>query len=378
MTDPSNTRCMQPTFPTSPVQEHLSSGIPAYLLPSQREALRVRHRLSVAPMMDWTDRHCRFFLRQISKQVLLYTEMVTTGALLHGDPARHLEFDPRERPLVLQLGGDQPEALATCARMAEDWGYDEVNLNVGCPSDRVQEGRFGACLMRTPERVAECVALMRARTRLPVTIKHRIGVDELDRYEDMEHFVRTVASAGCEIFIVHARKAWLSGLSPKENREIPPLRYADVWRLKQTLPALQIELNGGIESLEAAEAQLAHVDGVMIGRAAYHNPYLLADVDRRFYGETLPVPCRDTILEALIPYLEQRLSLGDPPLRILRHILGLYYGQPGTRAFKRVISEQASRRGAGIEVLRAAVEAAERSARESAASSRTFTQPSVG
>ena len=314
--------------------------------------------LSVAPMMDWTDRHCRYFLRIISRHILLYTEMITTHALVHGDRDKLLRYSPEERPLVLQLGGDDPQALAFCATLAEDYGYDAVNLNVGCPSDRVQDGRFGACLMRTPALVGEAVAAMQKRVRIPVTVKHRIGVDELDRYEDMHHFVQTVAQAGCDTFIVHARKAWLKGLSPKENRTIPPLRYEDVYRLKAELPQLRIELNGGVESLDQAQRQLEQVDGVMIGRAAYHNPYLLAQVDARFYGEAAPPLTRREVLERLEPYVEALLARGEPLHRITRHILGLLHAQPRANAYKRLLSEQAYRKGAGLAVYREAIQLA--------------------
>lgn len=314
--------------------------------------------LSVAPMMDWTDRHCRYFLRLISRRILLYTEMITTHALIHGDRHKLLRYSPQERPLVLQLGGDDPQALALCAGLAEDYGYDAVNLNVGCPSDRVQEGRFGACLMRTPALVGDAVAAMRQRVRIPVTVKHRIGVDELDRYDDMRHFVQTVAQAGCDTFIIHARKAWLKGLSPKENRTIPPLRYAEVYRLKAELPQLRIELNGGVETLEQAQQHLEQVDGVMIGRAAYHNPYLLAQVDALFYGETSAPPTRREVLERLEPYVEGLLAQGEPLHRITRHILGLLHAQPRANAYKRLLSEQACRKGAGLSVYRDALQLA--------------------
>ena len=312
--------------------------------------------LSVAPMMDWTDRHYRVLLRQITKRTLLYSEMVTTGALLFGDRDRHLEFSAVEKPLALQLGGDDPQALAACARLAESWGYDEVNLNVGCPSERVQRGRFGACLMAEPELVAACVAAMREATALPVTVKHRIGIDDLDRYEDLARFVDTVAAAGCDRFIVHARKAWLTGLSPKENRTIPPLRYGEVYRLKAEFPQLRIELNGGIDTLEAVRSQLAFVDGVMVGRAAYQTPYRLALADRLFYGSSEPAPTRREVVLGIIPYLEAMLAQGVYLSRITRHMLGLLAGQPGAKAWKRHLGEHAHRPGAGIEVLTAALQ----------------------
>ena len=336
--------------------------IPDLLPPSGAErghhlSHRHQHRLSVAPMMDWTDRHCRYFLRLISRRVLLYTEMVTTGAILQGPRERLLAYSPDEHPLVLQLGGDEPEALATCAVIAEELGYAELNLNVGCPSDRVQNGHFGACLMRTPERVAACVDAMRARVKIPVSVKHRIGVDELDAYEHMAHFVSTVASSGCTNFIVHARKAWLSGLSPKENREIPPLRYDDVYRLKREFPHLLIEINGGIETLEQAQAHLNHVDGVMIGRAAYHNPYLLAQADALFFGDPTPPPSRAEVVAQLLPYISALLEAGEPLHRVTRHMLGLYHGQVGARAFKRILSENPGRKAAGLELLTRAMQA---------------------
>ncbi|MGR8941971.1 MAG: tRNA dihydrouridine(20/20a) synthase DusA [Gammaproteobacteria bacterium] len=307
-------------------------------------------------MLDWTDRHCRFFHRLISKQTLLYTEMVTTGALLHGDRERFLRFDPSEHPLALQLGGSDPVDLAACAKMAEGFGYDEVNLNVGCPSDRVQNGRFGACLMAEPELVAECVAAMRKAVAIPVTVKSRIGIDERDSYEELEHFIRTVAEAGCETFIVHARKAWLKGLSPKQNREVPPLRYDVVYRLKQDFPQLQIVLNGGITTLAQAEDVLRHgVDGAMMGREAYHNPYILAEVDRRLFGSSNDVITRLQIVEKLFPYIEQQLAQGVRLHSITRHILGLFHGEAGARSWRRHLSEHAVRYGAGASVVREAL-----------------------
>ncbi|MCP3960351.1 MAG: tRNA dihydrouridine(20/20a) synthase DusA [bacterium] len=311
--------------------------------------------LSVAPMMDRTDRHYRYFLRRITRRTLLYTEMVTTGAILKGDRDRYLGFDDDEKPLALQLGGDDPAQLAECARIAEDFGYDEVNLNVGCPSDRVQQGRFGACLMAKPQRVADAVAAMRAAVRIPVTVKHRIGVDDLDHYDHMRHFVETVAEARCDRFSVHARKAWLSGLSPRENREIPPLRYEDVHRLKRELPDLTIEVNGGITTLEQAEDHLRHVDGVMIGRAAYDRPYLFAEADRRFFGDDSRPPSRRQVVEAMLPYMERWHRQGAPVSRVTRHMLQLFAGQPGARAWRRYLSENAPRPGSGPEVVRAAL-----------------------
>ena len=302
-------------------------------------------------MLDWTDRHCRYFLRLISRHTLLYTEMITTGALIHGDRERFLCYDPAEHPVALQLGGSAPEYLARCARMAEDWGYDEINLNVGCPSDRVQNGRFGACLMAEPALVAECVTAMRAAVRVPVTVKHRIGIDERDSYAELVDFVGRLNDAGCDAIIVHARKAWLKGLSPKENRDIPPLRYEVVRDLKRDFPRLPIVINGGIETLDAAVDFLNDLDGVMIGRAAYHNPWILAEADRRVFGDDRPTPIRRQVLEAFIPYAERQLAAGVPMNAMSRHLLGLFQGQPGARAWRRRISEQAHRPGAGIEVL---------------------------
>jgi tRNA-dihydrouridine synthase A len=306
-------------------------------------------------MMDWTDRHCRFFLRQISRRALLYTEMVPTGAILFGDRDRFLAFDPAEHPLALQVGGNQPAELAEVAAIAEAYGYDEINLNVGCPSDRVQNARFGACLMAEPALVARCVAAMRANCRIPVTVKTRIGIDEQDSYAHLRGFVDTVADAGCTSFTVHARKAWLNGLSPKENREIPPLRYPLVYRLKQERPDLEVVINGGILTLDEAEDHLARVDGVMIGRAAYQGPYLLAEVDRRFFADSAPVASREAIVERLLPYARAQGEAGVPVKAITRHILGLFNGLPGARAWRRHLSEAAHQEGAGVEVIEAAL-----------------------
>jgi tRNA-dihydrouridine synthase A len=307
-------------------------------------------------MMDWTDRHDRFFLRLISRQALLYTEMVTTGAVLHGDRQRLLRFDGAEHPVACQLGGSEADDLARAAEIVAGFGYDEVNLNCGCPSDRVQKGRFGACLMAEPQTVAAGVKAMIAATSLPVTVKSRIGVDEMEDYADLKRFIETVADAGCRSFIVHARKAWLKGLSPKENREIPPLRYELVYRLKQELPELTIVLNGGVASLDQAAAHLAHVDGVMIGRAAYQEPYMLAEADRRFFGASVPAPSRRQVLEAFIPYVERELAEGTPLAHMTRHILGLYNGLPGARAFRRYLSENAHRPGADASLILEAAE----------------------
>jgi tRNA-dihydrouridine synthase A len=317
------------------------------------------HKFCVAPMMDWTDRHCRFFHRQLSARALLYTEMVTAPAVQHGKRDVLLGFSPEEHPVALQLGGSDASKLAEAAAIGESFGYDEINLNVGCPSDRVQEGRFGACLMGEPELVARCVAAMRAAVRLPVTVKCRIGIDDQDSEADLERFISAVADAGCRTFIVHARKAWLQGLSPKENREVPPLDYARIYRLKEAHPELQVILNGGVVSLEAAEAHLQYVDGVALGRAAYQNPYLLAVVDRRFFAAATSPPSRRAVIEALIPYAERHLAAGGRLNNIARHVLGLYHGRPRARAFRRHIAEQAPRPGAAAGVLIEAMEIAE-------------------
>jgi tRNA-dihydrouridine synthase A len=302
-------------------------------------------------MMDWTDRHCRVFHRLLSRHARLYTEMVTAQAVLRGDRNRLLAFSPAEHPVALQLAGCEPALLAKAAVVGEAYGYDEINLNIGCPSDRVQEGRFGACLMAEPELVARCVAAMRRPLKVPVTVKCRIGIDDQDSERDLDRFIRIVADAGCTSFIVHARKAWLKGLSPKQNRELPPLDYARVWALKASHPELEIIINGGIATLGSAQAQLAKVDGVAIGRSAYQNPYLLADVDRQLFGEMAPPPSRRAVLEALIPYAEAHLGRGGRLNNIVRHILGLYHGEPHARAFRRHLAQNAPRPGAGIEVL---------------------------
>ncbi|MCG7908941.1 MAG: tRNA dihydrouridine(20/20a) synthase DusA, partial [Candidatus Thiodiazotropha taylori] len=307
---------------------------------------RLNRRLSVAPMLDWTDRYCRYFLRLISSHVLLYTEMVTTGAILHGNRARFLDFDPSEHPVALQLGGSEPEALGQCAKLGEAWGYDEINLNVGCPSDRVQSGRFGACLMLTPELVADCIKAMRDQVTIDVTVKHRIGVDDQDSYQALCDFVGKVSEAGCETFIVHARKAWLQGLSPKENREIPPLHYETVHQLKRDYPDLQIIINGGITTLEQVEENLKQVDGVMIGREAYNNPWILSQADSLIYASEGSPASRHQIIEAMIPYIDQELSAGTPINRITRHILGLFQGLPGAKKWRRMLSEEAHKAGA--------------------------------
>jgi len=312
--------------------------------------------LSVAPMMDRTDRHFRYFMRLLTRRTLLYTEMVTAPAILHGDREKLLGFSPEEKPLVLQVGGDDPQQLAVCAILAEELGYDEVNLNVGCPSDRVQNGNFGACLMAQPEKVARAVEAMAGAVRIPVTVKHRIGIDDRDRYEDMANFVAIVSEAGCQHFSVHARKAWLQGLSPKENRTVPPLRYEEVYRLKAEFPHLFIEINGGFTSLERAKEQLDKVDAVMIGRAAYDTPYIFATADRELYGENVAPLTRREVVEAMLPYIDLWVSRGVKLNSITRHLLQLFAGQPGTKAWKRHLSENAHLPGGGIEVVRRALE----------------------
>lgn len=318
-------------------------------------------RFSVAPMLDWTTTECRVFHRLLSRRARLYTEMVTTGAILHGDRKRLLDFSAQEHPVALQLGGSEPDALATCAKVGEDWGYDEINLNCGCPSDRVQNGRFGACLMREPALVAEGVAAMRAATRLPVTVKCRIGVDEQDEEEALFTLAEAVVKAGVDGLIVHARKAWLKGLSPKENRDIPPLNYPLVRKLKAAYPALPIAINGGIATLEEAQALLQAaeegpgLDGVMLGRAAYQTPGILLAVDPTFFGHAAPHAGALEALEALEPYLEAQVARGLSPHAVTRHVLGLFQGLPGARGFRRVLSTEAVKPGAGAGVLREAM-----------------------
>jgi tRNA-dihydrouridine synthase A len=310
-------------------------------------------------MMDWTDRHCRAFHRIMTRRALLYTEMVTAAAILHGDRARLLAHNDSDRPVALQLGGSDPAALAEAAVIGEGFGYDEINLNVGCPSDRVQEGRFGACLMAEPALVGACIGAMQQRVSVPVTVKCRIGIDAQDAEADLQRFIDAVAAAGCRTFIVHARKAWLDGLSPKENREIPPLDYDRVYRLKASRPELTIVINGGVEDLDAAAEHLRHVDGVMLGRAAYQTPHILADADRRFFGETAAPLSRGEIIERLLPYVQAHVAAGGRLNNIARHILGLYHGQPRARAFRRHLSERAVKDGAGTEVLLEALQIAE-------------------
>lgn len=316
------------------------------------DPLAKARRFSVAPMMDWTTRDYRVFARTLTRHALLYTEMVTSGAILHGTPReRFLGHDEIEHPLALQLGGSDPGELAECAAIAEAWGFDEVNLNVGCPSDRVQNNLIGACLMAYPEKVARAVSAMREAVKIPVTVKCRIGIDDQDEDTDLERFIAQVADAGCEVFIVHARKAWLQGLSPKENRDIPPLNYPRVHRLKVSRPELHIGINGGIKSLEECREQLAHVDSVMVGREAYQNPWLLAGVDEALYGMPGPADSRHAAASALRPYIARRLDEGAKLNHVTRHLLGLFQGQPGGRRFRRHLSEHAHCEGAGLSVF---------------------------
>jgi tRNA-dihydrouridine synthase A len=309
------------------------------------------HRLCIAPMMEWTDRHERYFLRLIARRVRLYTEMIPLGAILHGDTERFLRFDPAEHPVALQLGGADPDALARCAEIGQRFGYDEINLNVGCPSGRVQNARFGACLMAEPELVARCVAAMAGAVDLPVTVKTRIGIDDQDSYGFLARLVEAVAAAGCTTLILHARKALLSGLNPKQNREIPPLRYDIVHRVKRDFPALTIVVNGGIRTLEQARIRLAEVDGVMIGREAYQNPYCLAAWQQELLGTTEAVPGREEVVRDLLVYVEQELREGTPLKAIARHLMGLFNGLPGARAWRRHLSEAAHCPGVGAEVI---------------------------
>ncbi len=324
------------------------------------------HRFCVAPMMDWTDRHCRFFHRGLTRHALLYTEMVTAEAVLHGKRERLLGFSAEEHPIALQLGGSNAGKLKHAAQIGADLGYDEINLNVGCPSDRVQEGRFGACLMAEPPLVAECVAAMQSAVAIPVTVKCRIGIDDQDEEADFQRFIDTVAATGCRTFIVHARKAWLKGLSPKENREVPPLDYQRVYRLKVARPELSIIINGGIESLEECDEHLKHVDGVMLGRAAYQDPYLLADIDRRYFGVNGETVSRAEAIKRLVPYVEAHTANGGALNHISKHILGLYHNQPRGRLFRRHLSECVTRKGASSDVLMDAIALVEDRGRPSA------------
>jgi tRNA-dihydrouridine synthase A len=313
------------------------------------------YRFSVAPMMDWTDRHCRVFHRLLTRRALLYTEMLTTGAVIHGDRARLLGFDRSEHPVALQLGGSDARALSDAARIGEDFGYDEINLNVGCPSDRVKDGRFGACLMAEPGLVADCVAAMKRAVRIPVTVKCRIGIDDQDPEAALDVLARGVIAAGSDALIVHARKAWLNGLSPKQNREIPPLDYARVYRLKAALPGVAVIVNGGIASLEEARVHLAHVDGVMLGRAAYQEPWRLLSVDPDIFGEAAPHASMRDAFEAMMPYIERELARGTRLHAITRHLVGAYHAVPGARAFRRHLGEHGVRTDASVNVLRDAI-----------------------
>ena len=312
-------------------------------------------KVSIAPMMDWTDRHCRYFMRLLSPGVGLYTEMITAAAIHHGDAQRLLRFDGSEHPVAIQLGGSDPTLMTAAAVAAASAGYDEININVGCPSDRVQSGQFGACLMQTPALVAECFRAMSAAVDVPITIKTRIGIDDNDSYEYLRQFVDPLVDAGCNTFVVHARIAILAGLSPKQNRSVPPLNYERVYRLKRELPELNVVLNGGVSSADQVQDILLHVDGVMIGRQAYHEPYLLAELEQHFLGQS-DLPDRRGIVERMIPYIEKELASGERLNRITRHMLGLFSGQPGARAWRRTISENAHKPGAGPELLRKALD----------------------
>lgn len=305
-------------------------------------------------MLDWTDKHCRYFHRLLTKHAVLYTEMVTTGAILHGQAERYLSFNQAEHPLALQLGGSEPNEMTQCATIAADFGYDEVNINVGCPSERVQKGVFGACLMAEPQLIADCVASMQAKISIPVTVKNRIGIDDQDDYEGLHQFISTVAAAGCKTFIIHARKAWLKGLSPKENREIPPLCYELVYQIKREFPELEIIINGGITSLSACQEHMQHVDGVMVGREAYHNPWLLAEVDTVIYGDKPQSDDRYTVLEAMLVYIEQQEVAGVRVSHIGRHILGLFQGLPGARQWRRHLSENMHKPEANLNLFKEA------------------------
>ncbi len=331
-----------------------------------RHDTAVARRFSVAPMIDWTDRHCRYFHRLLTRRALLYTEMVTSAAVLHGDAERLLAFDPAEHPVAAQLGGSDPAELARAAGIAESLGHDEINLNVGCPSDRVQSGRFGACLMAEPDLVGECVAAMKAAVSVPVTVKCRIGIDDQDCEADLDRFVAAVREAGIAALIVHARKAWLKGLSPKENREVPPLDWARVHRLKAANPGLPIVLNGGVATLEDAESQLARVDGVMLGRAAYQRPAILADVDRRIFGEAR-VPMVADVVSDLRRYIDSELARGTPLHHLTKPALGLFHGAPGARTWRRILTVSAQRPGAGLDVFDEALEAVGMTSARSAA-----------
>jgi tRNA-dihydrouridine synthase A len=325
------------------------------------------HRFSVAPMMDWSDRHCRFFHRQMTRHALLYTEMVTAQAIHHGDRERLIGFDPAEQPVALQIGGSDPKLLAEAARWGEDFGYCEINLNVGCPSDRVQEGRFGACLMAEPDLVAEGVAAMRRAVSVPVTVKCRIGIDDQDEDEDLDRFVQIVAATGCSTFVIHARKAWLEGLSPKENRDIPPLDYDRVYRLKARLPNRFIGINGGIQTMDEAVRHLGQVDGVMLGRAAYHTPGMLADADAAIFGEAPSETDWAELIETMAGYCARHIAAGGRLAHVTRHMTGLFHGLPGARRYRQILSTEPTRPGAGPDALRAAFASVDFSAAAQAA-----------
>lgn len=318
--------------------------------------------ISIAPMMECTDRHYRYFIRLITRHTLLYTEMVTQDAIIHGDRDRLLGFDASENPLALQIGGSDPKKLAECARIGEEWGYDEINLNVGCPSDRVQAGRFGACLMKEPSLVRECLAAMHSAVKIPVTVKTRIGVDEQDSYEALCDFIRVISESGVHIIIVHARKAWLKGLSPLENREVPPLRYDIVYKLKEDFPRLGIVINGGINDLKSVDEHLSHVDAVMLGRAAYSDPYVLATVDQKYYGAENVIPTREEIVDSMIPYIDRHLAAGGRLHQITRHMVGLYHGVDGARVWRRWLSTECVKHGANSTVLKAVLSHSRREA----------------
>lgn len=322
----------------------------------------LERRFSVAPMLDWTDRHERYFLRLITRHALLYTEMVTTGAIIHGERDRYLKFNKVEHPVALQLGGSHPADLARCASIAEDYGYDEVNLNLGCPSNRVQNGSFGACMMAEPSLVADCLSAMVGAVDIPVTAKTRIGIDDRDSFDELVEFIAMLHQAGCDTFIMHARKAILQGLSPKENRSIPPLKYDVVYRVKELFPQCHITLNGGVKTLQEVSEHLQHVDGVMMGREAYHNPFLLSEVDRLFYHDAGSGKRRHDVVEAMFPYIEKELAAGERLHSIVRHMLGIFQGVPGTKAWKRFLSENACKKTAGIEVLKQALQLVDRDA----------------
>lgn len=318
--------------------------------------VELNRRFCVAPMLDWTDRHERYLLRLLSKHAVLYTEMVTTGALIYGDKHRHLQFNAEEHPVALQLGGSEPKDMALSAKMAEDYGYDEVNINVGCPSDRVQQGAFGACLMAEAELVAENIVAMQKAVKIPVTVKNRIAIDDMPEYETLHNFLQVVSQAGCKTFIIHARKAWLKGLSPKQNRDVPPLNYQLVYQIKQEFPELEIIINGGIKTLEASEQHLKQVDGVMMGREVYHNPFIMNEVDKRLYSDkTARNSSELEILNQYMDYMQKQLNQGVLLKHMSRHLLGLFTGKPGAKAWRRHISENAYKKGAGIEVIQQAV-----------------------